>query len=66
MKIAICDDNADDRAAIKHLLMEYATRKSCDFDYMEYESGQTLLTSIESDSTCPEPLCRCEAGIRQI
>lgn len=54
MRIAICDDNADDRTAIKTVLMKYAARKSIDFEYTECESGNKLMHTLRDDSDCPE------------
>lgn len=54
MRIAICDDNADDRTAIKTVLMKYAAKKSIDFEYTECESGNKLMYTLRHDGDCPE------------
>ena len=54
MRIAICDDNADDRTAIKTVLMKYAAKKSIDFEYTECESGNKLMYTLMNDGDCPE------------
>ena len=54
MRIAICDDNADDRTAIKTVLMKYAAKKSIDFEYTECESGNKLIYTLRDDGDCPE------------
>ena len=54
MRIAICDDNADDRIAIKTVLMKYAAKKSIDFEYTECESGNKLMYTLRDDGDCPE------------
>ena len=53
MRIALCDDSGSDRAEIESLLVEYAKRKDCDFEYMEYGSGQELLETLK-DNDIPE------------
>lgn len=50
MKIAICDDDTNDRAEIICILTKYADGKSCDFEYMEYKSGQMLLEALNENS----------------
>lgn len=53
MRIALCDDSGSDLAKIESILGEYAKRKTCDFEYMEYAAGQELLEAIK-DNDIPE------------
>lgn len=53
MRIALCDDNGFDRAEIESLLVEYAKRKACDFEYMEYGAGHELLEALK-DNDIPD------------
>lgn len=50
MKLAICDDTADDRALIEKHLIEYAAKTESEFGLSFFESGESLLTALKKTS----------------
>ena len=46
MRITICDDCANDRNRVRNLLIEYAEKNNRDFEYLEYASGEKLISDV--------------------
>lgn len=48
IKIALCDDNAEDLSVVKQFLLEYKQTSSCTFEIYEFSHPDELLTATES------------------
>lgn len=48
MKIAVCDDEALFRAAITKVCIEFGNSYGCNYEFMEFESGEELLSCSEN------------------
>ena len=50
MRIAICDDQAADRAALGELLWQVLSERCATADILEYQNGEMLLQSLETET----------------